>query len=99
MLEPPESMPEAQLISAAIPEPAAPAGGNEKPVGRPTLWHHTDYMKVWLASTISLAGSQVSQFAIPVIAALGLGSTAFEVALLGTFGMLPFILFTLPAGA
>ena len=44
-------------------------------------------------------GSQVSQLALPFIAAVILRASAFEVALLGTVEMLPFILFTLPAGA
>jgi MFS family permease len=56
-------------------------------------------MKIWSAATVSLMGSQVSQIAIPFIAAVVLGSSAFQVALLGTVEMLPFILLTLPAGA
>lgn len=56
-------------------------------------------MKIWLAPSVSLMGSQVSQFAIPFIAAVILNATAFEVALLGAVEMLPFILFALPAGA
>ena len=66
---------------------------------RPSLWHNADYVKVWTAATISLTGSQVSQIAIPFIAAVVLHASVFEVALLGTFQMLPFILFALPAGA
>ncbi|MGD0122230.1 MAG: MFS transporter [Candidatus Limnocylindrales bacterium] len=98
MRESPESLPEAELISnLAVETVAGDAEGTA--ARRPSLWHHADYLKVWFASTISLAGSQVSQFAIPVIAALVLRATVFEVALLGTFEMLPFILFTLPAGA
>jgi MFS family permease len=56
-------------------------------------------MKIWTAATISLMGSQVSQFAIPYIAAVVLKAPPFEVALLVTIEMLPFIVFTLPAGA
>jgi MFS family permease len=66
---------------------------------RPSLWHHADYVKIWSAATISLLGSQVSQIAIPFIAAALLRAPAFEVALLGTMQMLPFLLLTLPAGA
>jgi MFS family permease len=64
-----------------------------------SLWRHADFMKIWTAATVSLMGSQVSQFAIPIIAAVILKATPFEVALLGAFEMLPFILFALPAGA
>ncbi len=66
---------------------------------RPSLWRHADFVKIWLAGTVSQMGSQVSQFAIPFIAAVILRATPFEVALLGAFEMLPFILLALPAGA
>ena len=56
-------------------------------------------MKLWTAATVSLMGSQVSQFAIPYIAAVILVASPFEVGLLGAFELLPFILFALPAGA
>ena len=66
---------------------------------RPSLWRHADYMKIWSAASISQMGSQVSQFAIPYIAAVVLGAPPLQVALLVTIEMLPFILFALPAGA
>jgi MFS family permease len=80
-------------------EPAAETADEVHGVKRPSLWRHADYVKVWSAATISQMGSQVSQLAIPFIAAVVLNATVFEVALLGTVEMLPFILFTLPAGA
>ena len=45
-----------------------------------------------------MLGTQLSEIAIPVIAVLLLRVSPFEVALLGTFQFLPFLLFTLPAG-
>jgi MFS family permease len=66
---------------------------------RPSLWHHADYMRLWSAATVSLMGSQVSLIAIPYIAAIFLNSSPFQIALLAGVEMLPFILFTLPAGA
>jgi MFS family permease len=65
---------------------------------RRSLWRNRDFSKLWVASTISLFGTQISQLAIPVIAVLILNAPPFEVALLGTFEFLPFLLFTLPAG-
>ena len=65
---------------------------------RRSLWRNPDFSKLWVASTISLFGTQISQLAVPVIAVLILGAPPFEVALLGTFEFLPFLLFTLPAG-
>jgi MFS family permease len=56
-------------------------------------------MKIWLAATVSLMGSQVSLLAIPFIATVALQSSPLEIALLGTVEMAPFVLFALPAGA
>lgn len=67
-------------------------------VARPSVFRRPDYVRLWSAATVSLLGTQVSQVAMPVIAVLVLRATPFEVALLGTFEFLPFMLFTLPAG-
>jgi MFS family permease len=109
MAEPFEPSPDVELTGELAREAVAAAEGLaaeatnpaalEQLPARRSLWHHSNYMKVWTASTISLMGSQVSQFAIPFIAATILGATPLEVALLGAVDMLPFILFTLPAGA
>jgi MFS family permease len=79
------------------------AAGEIPPPGsgpsRRSLWRHADYMKLWTAATVSLLGSQVSQLAIPYIAAVVLNSSALEVGLLSAVEMAPFVLFALPAGA
>jgi MFS family permease len=66
---------------------------------RNLLARSSDYRKLWTAATISLFGTQVSLVAIPVIAVLLLDVPPYQVALLGTIEFLPFLLFTLPAGA
>ncbi len=91
-----EELTEPMLAAAVGATGADPHRGAAR---RRSLWRHADYVKIWSAATISLMGSQVSQLAIPFIAAVVLGAPVFEVALLGTVEMLPFILFTLPAGA
>jgi MFS family permease len=63
------------------------------------LLRHPNFLKLWTAETVSVFGSQISALAIPAVAILILHAQAFEVALLGTVEFLPFILFTLPAGA
>ena len=65
---------------------------------RRNLFRNTDFAKLWVASTISLFGTQISLIAIPFIAVTFLKVPPFQVALLGTFEFLPFLLFTLPAG-
>ena len=103
MLEAHQSLPEAELsaeLSAeAVADPAIAAGTRATPTRRPSLWRHVDFMKIWSAATVSLMGSQVSQIAIPYIAVVVLRSSAFQLGLLVTVEMLPFILLTLPAGA
>lgn len=76
----------------AAPTSSPPAAPSRDAFRRP------DFVKLWTAATISLFGTQVSLIAIPVIAVVILGATPFEVALVGTFEFLPFLLFTLPAG-
>jgi MFS family permease len=66
-----------------------PAGG---------LWRHHDFLKLWAGQTISEFGSQFSLLALPLVAIYTLHASAFEVAALGIFEQLPFLLFALPAG-
>jgi MFS family permease len=68
---------------------------------RPTsgLWGHPDFLKLWTGQSISEFGSQISQLAIPLLAATDLHATPIEFSLLGVVGFVPFILFALPAGA
>lgn len=65
---------------------------------RRSLVHHPNYRKLWTAATVSLFGTQLSQIAIPFIAAVVLKASPGEVGLLTTIEFLPFLLFTLPAG-
>jgi MFS family permease len=67
---------------------------------RPTggLWTNPDFIKLWAGQSISEFGSQVSQLAIPWLAAVGLHASPLQFSLLGVLGFMPFILFALPAG-
>ena len=62
------------------------------------LWRHADFLKFWTGQSISELGSQVSQLAIPWVAAVVLHVSPFVFSLLATLGFLPFIIFALPAG-
>jgi MFS family permease len=95
---------EEPAVSGAGPEPfrlnlPADPSATAAAQRRPSLWHHADYLRLWTAATVSLMGSQVSQIAIPFVAAVLLSASPFEVAILGAVDMLPFLLLTLPAGA
>src|SRR4051794_40666288 len=65
---------------------------------RRSLFRHPNFVRLWTAATVSLFGTQVSQIAIPFIAAVLLRASPGEVGLLTTIEFLPFLLFTLPAG-
>lgn len=80
-------------------EPQQPPEPPGRRWGRLGLFGHIDFRKLWIGDTISQFGTQVSQLAIPYIATILIGASAFEVALLSTVEFLPFLLFTLPAGA
>ena len=67
--------------------------------GRLGLLRHADFARLWTAETISQFGTQISLFAVPFTAITFLDATPFQVATLGTVEFLPFLLFTLPAGA
>src|SRR2546426_7030612 len=64
----------------------------------PTLWHHADFMKLWVGQTISLFGSALSRLALPLIAAITLNATPAEMGLLAAVGTAPSLVVGLFAG-
>ena len=78
------------------PDPAEMAAPPPSP--RQSLWRHRDFMKLWTGQTISQLGDEVTQLAIPLVAALTLEVSPFEFGLLAVLQFLPFILLTIPAG-
>jgi MFS family permease len=62
------------------------------------LWRHSDFVKLWLGHTISRFGSEISQLAIPLTAALVLNATAAQMGLLAAIEFAPFLLLSLFAG-
>jgi MFS family permease len=62
------------------------------------LWSHPGFMKLWAASAISDVGSQVTTVALPLIAALSLGATPWQMGLLSAAGSAPSLLVGLFAG-
>jgi MFS family permease len=64
-----------------------------------SLWRNRDFLRFWSAQTISQLGSNVTLLALPLAAILVLDASAFEVAALAAVEWVPWILFSLPAGA
>ena len=65
---------------------------------RSPLWHDRGFVYLWAANAISQLGEQVSVLAIPLTALFVLKQGALQVALLRAFSVLPFVVFSLPAG-
>jgi MFS family permease len=62
------------------------------------LWRHNEFLKLWTGQTISQFGTQVSQLAIPLTAALVLNASPVQMGLLSAFEFAPFLLLSLFAG-
>jgi MFS family permease len=74
------------------------ASGRVGVVGLSGLWRHSEFVKLWTGQTISQFGTQVTQLAIPLTAALVLNATPAQMGLLGAFEFAPFLLLSLFAG-
>ncbi|MGH2558081.1 MAG: MFS transporter [Thermomicrobiales bacterium] len=62
------------------------------------LWRHVDFRRFWAAETVSQFGSQVTLLALPLMAAISLDASPFEMGLLTAMGTLPFLLVGLFVG-
>ena len=71
----------------------------DPPATRRLLRGHVDFRQLWLATTVSQLGTQVSELGIPLAAILLLHAGAVQVGLLAAAGYLPLALLGLPAGA
>ncbi|HEX5547701.1 MAG TPA: MFS transporter, partial [Ktedonobacterales bacterium] len=69
------------------------------PPDAPTsLWRHPDFLKLWAGQSVSLFGSLLTQFALPLLAALMLGAGAGQMALLAAAEVAPGLLLGFVAG-
>ena len=59
----------------AAPDPATPQQPNQQQ--RFALWRHRDFMKLWAGDTVSVFGSELVLFALPLIAVQLLHADAF----------------------
>src|SRR5450432_2324152 len=63
-----------------------------------SLWRNRDYMLLWTGQLVSSVGSQVSQLAFPLLI-LALTHSPAQAGLAGALRALPYLIFSLPAGA
>jgi MFS family permease len=64
----------------------------------PVLLRRPEFRNLWLGQTISVFGDQVTLLAIPIVAVLILDAEPEQMGLLTAAGLLPHLLFSLPAG-
>jgi len=87
-----------------MPKPQKPSSGRAAIAGgiglsqNESLWRNGDFLRVWAATTISLFGSRITALALPLAAIQVLDANAFELGVLGTVGMLPFLFASLVVG-
>ncbi|MFF4490470.1 MFS transporter [Streptomyces sp. NPDC001544] len=65
----------------------------------PSIWHHREFLLLWSGQTVSEMGSQVTVLALPLVAVVVLGASAFQVGLLSAAETSAYLLVALPAGA
>jgi MFS family permease len=78
----------ARLCSAVVRNPFASA-----------LWRNDAFVRVWSAATVSIFGSLITRFALPVIAILTLHAGPFEVAVVRSIDLLSALVVGFVAGA
>jgi len=67
-------------------------------IQRSPIWQQRSFRNLWLGTTVSAFGSEISGIAIPLIAVLLLGATAGQMGLLRAVGTSPALLFGFVAG-
>ena len=68
------------------------------PIRPKALWLNRDYMLLWSGQIVSNIGTQVSQLAFPLLI-LALTGSAAQAGFAGALRALPYVIFSLPAGA
>jgi MFS family permease len=64
----------------------------------PLLFDAVDFRRLWIGQSISVLGDQVTLIGLPLVGVLVLGADAAEMGYLTAAGVLPHLLFSLPAG-
>ncbi len=81
-----------QVVTAATPDagpPAEPDGG---------VFGNRDFAKLFAGEAVSLIGTQITQFTMPLVALLALRATVFEVGVLNALRLAPVVVVALFAG-
>jgi MFS family permease len=93
---PPGSNDDVTIMSPASGVDVTPAVSAARPRG--LLGEH-DFRQLFIADSGSQLGTQIGMLALPLVAAVTLHATAFEMGVVSAADTLPFLLASLPAGA
>lgn len=63
-----------------------------------SIWTDRDFVKLWAGETVSLIGTQITQFTLPLVAILTLHAGSFQVGLLNACRTAPIVVVSLFAG-
>ncbi len=85
-------------MSAPTANPEAPAAPRQQPNKLRPLLLNRDYMLLWSGQGISSMGTQASMIAFPLLI-LALTGSAAQAGFMGAVRAVPYLLFSLPAGA
>ena len=64
----------------------------------PSAFSNPNFVKLWAGQSVSLIGTQVTQFTMPLIAILSLNATVAEVGVLNALRFVPVVMLSLFAG-
>jgi MFS family permease len=81
----------------AAPAASAPAAVAAAQAPR-SVFRNADFLRLWSGESVSLIGTQVTQFAMPLVAVLSLNATVTEVGVLNALRFVPVLLLSLLAG-
>src|SRR2546427_11130483 len=65
----------------------------------PTLWHHPNFLRLWIGQSVSQFGNQFTGLALQFLALKTLLASPGQMGLLGAMGTFAFLLIGLLAGA
>jgi predicted MFS family arabinose efflux permease len=82
----------------AVASPTAAVDPGAKSERLPSVMRNPDFVKVWIGETVSLIGTQVTTFALPLVAVLTLHASVFQVGLLNASRSAPVVVIALFAG-
>lgn len=79
-------------------DPAPGADGSGPPESAESIMRNHDFVRIWAGETVSLIGTQVTAFALPLVAILTLHASVLQVGVLNMLRNVPIVVFSLLAG-